>query len=671
VSNCGLINLTGVIAPSTRNSPGDLETAERGEGQACGFGFAQVLGSALGAECGTGVDGGTSQRPDQPSGTQPSVTSETCSASPSVTASTRAGICTAQLPPTEVLGGAPGSGQPSVPSAGPATRGASRLNTAWAGDGPWLPTDLSGAVRDCSVTGVEVPVVKVAASPTGLGRDVIESPVPVDALGDVTRSEEQAEVLSALESVGEVGGLHIVRDRVDPGFPAVTPSGRATDGIAGLSAARAVPEALPASEVDESLAVVAFGVGRVPVEAGDGPTAGARYDVSAWPQIASLGPREVGRMAAGIAVPTGVESAERVSDAAAEHPATGVHASGDEVQRPVSMRLPDALSEKGDWNVRGLLTGESVSVEAEHAGSLMLSESRQAGTALGRSVSDAVSATGPVKPEGSPAIESGASGLPEDNGPAAAVPETRPSGPDLKLAGNVESAVSGITTSEAGFSHSGKPIDISPAAELPVAEPPGVATAPAPGGPHNERLPLAPVEDLLEDYRRSSKKTVSRLDQTWAEDHSTGQATAAHTSKATAWHRATAEDLFSKMLEYANVARAKAGNQARFEIRTADGGRIQVKMCVDSNVVTARIDVSSAQVRDILASHAAELNQRLEMEGLVPEDIAFCLLGDNRGGSQGHGDHRPRGRRTITESAGGVDEAVLFDARTYAFEEWA
>jgi hypothetical protein len=132
---------------------------------------------------------------------------------------------------------------------------------------------------------------------------------------------------------------------------------------------------------------------------------------------------------------------------------------------------------------------------------------------------------------------------------------------------------------------------------------------------------------------------------------------------------AEARSVFEAVMERFSTLRSGHGDEARFEITTEDGGTIRVRMAVRTGLVTARIGVSEAEVRDILASHVWELNQRLETEGLVPDDIEFFLLG---GEDRQHGTWRWTGRQTQLRGGGDdVDEQTFVENDQHAFERWA
>jgi hypothetical protein len=111
--------------------------------------------------------------------------------------------------------------------------------------------------------------------------------------------------------------------------------------------------------------------------------------------------------------------------------------------------------------------------------------------------------------------------------------------------------------------------------------------------------------------------------------------------------------------------------QAKFEIDTGQGQRIRVRLTIDGNIVSARIDAPDEQARDLLAGHAWELTQRLESEGFIPSDIQFCLAGDR----QQTPDHevRPGHAKAVPERAPEEDmeHLTIVEPEAYMFESWA
>ena len=128
--------------------------------------------------------------------------------------------------------------------------------------------------------------------------------------------------------------------------------------------------------------------------------------------------------------------------------------------------------------------------------------------------------------------------------------------------------------------------------------------------------------------------------------------------------------VFESIADQAQAARLKGESQARFDLVTDDGDAIRVRVAVHANVVSTRISVTSAAVRDVLTQYMPELSQRLETSGLIPDSIEVSLLGGWEAGSEKHGRReqpsRPSGGRQTD-----VTNPTLIEAADRGFEEWA
>jgi hypothetical protein len=114
-----------------------------------------------------------------------------------------------------------------------------------------------------------------------------------------------------------------------------------------------------------------------------------------------------------------------------------------------------------------------------------------------------------------------------------------------------------------------------------------------------------------------------------------------------------------------------AKGRARFEFETDEGQAVRVRLTVENNVVSARIDVPSEQMRDLLAGRVWQLNHRLENQGFIPSDIAFCFAG-GRDQTADHG-ARPGLHGGISGTAPGenMEHLTMVESEAYAFESWA
>jgi hypothetical protein len=132
----------------------------------------------------------------------------------------------------------------------------------------------------------------------------------------------------------------------------------------------------------------------------------------------------------------------------------------------------------------------------------------------------------------------------------------------------------------------------------------------------------------------------------------------------------TVDKVFASVIERLQATDLEKG-RARFEIETDRGQTIRVRLTLDHNIVSARIDAPNEQIRDLLAGHAWELNQRLESEGLIPNDIEFCLAG-GREQTANHG-ARPGTHNSVGDGTpeDDIENFTMVETETYAFESWA
>ncbi len=119
-----------------------------------------------------------------------------------------------------------------------------------------------------------------------------------------------------------------------------------------------------------------------------------------------------------------------------------------------------------------------------------------------------------------------------------------------------------------------------------------------------------------------------------------------------------------------HLEKGKPRHDIGFELRTDSGDVVRVRMSVVSNVVRARIAVTSTQLREALVNHSWELNQRLELQGFIPDDFEFLLLGDRD-------DSQRRDRRGHVHIMGGdlvlneEEEIERVEALASTFDKWA
>jgi hypothetical protein len=118
-------------------------------------------------------------------------------------------------------------------------------------------------------------------------------------------------------------------------------------------------------------------------------------------------------------------------------------------------------------------------------------------------------------------------------------------------------------------------------------------------------------------------------------------------------------------------AKAAGKTSVSFDITTESGEIVRVRIAMRNNLVSGRIGVMDSGTREILALHIPELNQRLEMENLIPQKFdVYVMNGDGEGGRRGQD-------RKATQAPGRSDEQKDDDDLIYVssepktFEKWA
>ncbi len=131
------------------------------------------------------------------------------------------------------------------------------------------------------------------------------------------------------------------------------------------------------------------------------------------------------------------------------------------------------------------------------------------------------------------------------------------------------------------------------------------------------------------------------------------------------------DQVIAAVVERVESTRSKGRTEASFEIHTDDGSAINVKITVHRNAVWTRIGVSTAEMRDTLASRAWELGQRLESGGLVPESIEVVLLGGWSGSPQDEGQRRPAKQKPNHTISRDFIGTTMVEVERPVFEHWA
>ncbi len=133
------------------------------------------------------------------------------------------------------------------------------------------------------------------------------------------------------------------------------------------------------------------------------------------------------------------------------------------------------------------------------------------------------------------------------------------------------------------------------------------------------------------------------------------------------WARSAVSRVHGEVLD----ARAAGKTTVSFDITTESGELVRVRIAMRSNVVTGRIGVMDAETKQVLALHIPELNQRLQMENLVPERFdVYVMNGNGEGGRRGQ-QRKPRWASGQADEQKGEDDFMFVSSGTGTFEKWA
>ena len=134
---------------------------------------------------------------------------------------------------------------------------------------------------------------------------------------------------------------------------------------------------------------------------------------------------------------------------------------------------------------------------------------------------------------------------------------------------------------------------------------------------------------------------------------------------------ALARTVVSRVYDETLSARAAGSNSLSFEITTASGEIVRVRIAMTGNVVSGRIGVMNAESREVLALHIPQLNQRLEMENLVPERFDVYLMNGDGEGERRGGQRKSRTATQDSDEQATGDSLVYFASEPKTFEKWA
>jgi flagellar hook-length control protein FliK len=120
------------------------------------------------------------------------------------------------------------------------------------------------------------------------------------------------------------------------------------------------------------------------------------------------------------------------------------------------------------------------------------------------------------------------------------------------------------------------------------------------------------------------------------------------------------EELFSQIVEHAKVVVNNGGSEMEINLKPEHLGKLQLKVTIENDVVTAKFFAESQQVKEIIESNLSQLKRNLQENGMQVDTIMVSV--GNHQGNEGF-DQAAYNREQFHNSGGKVaginDDAVL------------
>ena len=120
------------------------------------------------------------------------------------------------------------------------------------------------------------------------------------------------------------------------------------------------------------------------------------------------------------------------------------------------------------------------------------------------------------------------------------------------------------------------------------------------------------------------------------------------------------EELFTQIVEQAKVIVNNGGSEMEVNLKPEHLGKLQLKVTIENDVVTAKFVAESQQVKEIIESNLSQLKRDLQTNGMQVDTILVSV--GNQQGNEGFGQASYNGDRTSNFSSTGnnvADEAVI------------
>lgn len=174
----------------------------------------------------------------------------------------------------------------------------------------------------------------------------------------------------------------------------------------------------------------------------------------------------------------------------------------------------------------------------------------------------------------------------------------------------------------------------------------GVLARPDQSLPENGKVNLAVIQTQLAVDDASETKTDTPMVNLISQS-SFGNISQLSTSASTGAESANPvnrEELFAQLVEHAKVVVNNGGGEMEVNLKPEHLGKLQLKVSIENEVVTAKFVAESQQVKEIIESNLAQLKQNLEENGMRVDTIMVSV--GNHHGETGYQQAAANGGRT-------------------------
>lgn len=123
------------------------------------------------------------------------------------------------------------------------------------------------------------------------------------------------------------------------------------------------------------------------------------------------------------------------------------------------------------------------------------------------------------------------------------------------------------------------------------------------------------------------------------------------TSATTGANPANREDLFAQLVEHAKVVVNNGSSEMEVQLRPEHLGKVQLKVSIENEVVTAKFVAESQQVKEIIESNLGQLKREMQNNGMQVESIMVSVGQQQSGESFEETANRQEGFGRFTASS--------------------